>query len=86
MADVRLGSGLPVPTGAGAGPTPAARAAQRAFFDAALTRAGAPAAVTRPLGGEAQAPARMPIRATPLNETPVPDRLLRPGSFLDIKV
>ena len=58
----------------------AARAAQRAFFEAAL---GGASAVASP--GQKIAPSTpvQPSRADP--STP-PTRLLRPGSLLDIKV
>ena len=60
---------------------PEARAAQRAFFDAAIQT---PAA--------ARAPSQAPVRpVTPTAETlreqaEAPQRYLRPGSLLDIKV
>ncbi len=58
----------------------ATRAAQRAFFQAALTGAApAEAPHARP-----SAPA---VRVTPLQtDAPPPERVLRPGSLLDIKV
>ncbi len=66
-----------------------ARAAQRAFFDAALGKAQAPtASVAAPVQLQAQAPAVRPVpimRETPDPDQP-PDRILRPGSFVDIKV
>ena len=59
---------------------PEARAAQRAFFEAALTRTAAPA------GTKAE-----PLRAAAAardggQPEPEPGRYLRPGSLLDIKV
>ena len=68
------------------GASEAARAAQRAFFQAALGRTQATAA-----------PAPTPLRAETINvrtTAPAPspepaqpgDRILRPGSLLDIKV
>jgi len=78
-------------------PTPLARpaddaarlAAQRAFFDAALGRAGAPAPASAPVA--ATAPSPVPMRAQPVQRMPDPDaeapaRPLRPGSLLDIRV
>jgi len=65
-----------------------ARAAQKAFFDAALGKAQAPAMVQRAAPTvTAPAPARpSPIlTATPLAE-PSPDRPQRPGSLLNIVV
>jgi len=76
-------------------PQPAAdprAAAQRAFFNAALVKAGAPAAATKAV---AAAPARAESRAVQpavtrlQDETtaqPHPGRILRPGSLIDIKV
>jgi len=64
-------------------PTPArpaaeARAAQRAFFEAALGKAEAVAAP------RAQIPA---VKITPIQtDAPAPQRILRPGSLIDIKV
>ena len=58
-----------------------ARAAQRAFFDAALGKVQAPAAVQR------SAPARpSPILNTAPAAEPSPDRPLRPGSLVNIVV
>ena len=82
MADIRN-------TGAGAGLVPharttpvrseAVRAAQRAFFDAALAGAGTVSA---------SAPKAVPTAsAAPLStEGPQPGRMARPGSLVDIKV
>ena len=68
-------------------------AAQRAFFQAALTKAGAPDAVAK--APVVATPARVESRAiqpaaTPLQDEriipPHPGRILRPGSLIDIKV
>jgi hypothetical protein len=59
---------------------PEARAAQRAFFQAAVTRAAAPASAEPVRSVEA---AQRVIRDA---DAPRPERLLRPGSLLDIKV
>jgi hypothetical protein len=65
-------------------------AAQRAFFQTALAKAGAPAApppTTAP--APVQARSLQPIVTRVQDETaipPRPDRILRPGSLLDIKV
>jgi hypothetical protein len=77
-------------------PAEAARAAaQRAFFNTALAKAGAPAAPTAPNAPVAAAPARADSRAVQpavtrlRDETtvpPHPGRILRPGSLIDIKV
>ena len=91
LPPVRPGSTPSVP--AQATPTPPARsAAQRAFFDAALTKAGAvvtPAPVTRPQAASQIQPAAQPLRAERIvinmPDEP-PQRILRPGSLLDIKV
>ena len=91
LPPIRPGSTPPLP--ARTTPVGGARAAaQRAFFEAALTKAGAPAA--------AQAPA--PVQATsavqpsvtrlrgetvmPQPEPEAPTRYPRPGSLVDIKV
>jgi hypothetical protein len=82
-------------------PTPPARpaadaarlAAQRAFFDAALGRAGAPAQAN-PAQASAPAattPAPFTVRAQPVQRLPDPGaeppaKPLRPGSLLDIRV
>ncbi len=55
--------------------TPARNAAQRAFFEAAL--------------GKAAETATQPIRSEPLRQAQpdaAPQKILRPGSLLDIKV
>lgn len=63
---------------------PARQAAQRAFFAAALGQAQAPAAAAatpRPAEPPPQAPSR-----TPDPGAEAPQRILRPGSLLDIRV
>jgi hypothetical protein len=65
----------------------AVKAAQRAFFNTALTQTQAPSTTTSAV---AAAPVPQP-RATRLNATVVQDtvpsdRILRPGSLLDIRV
>ena len=75
----------PVQPGADA----ARQAAQRAFFDAALGRAGAPAAARPAAAPMPAAPAaaayrRPEIRPDPAAEAPA--KPLRPGSLLDIRV
>lgn len=69
----------------------ARQAAQRAFFDAAMGRAGAPAAPSAPV---AVAKAFTPIvqridvaaQASAQASGEAPAKLLRPGSLLDIRV
>lgn len=86
MAESRVTGGLPATTPASGGATPAVRAAQRAFFDAALTQAGAATAVTRQAASPPQA-VQTRVRAERATPEPPPSgRVLRPGSFLDIKV
>lgn len=90
MADPIRPSLFPVPSA----PTPAresggARAAQRAFFEAALGKVEAPAAPA-PARPAVEAPARpQPPQPTVtrinIADEP-PSRLMRPGSFVDIKV
>jgi len=99
MADIRITSGLSnVPAARPAADrSEAVRAAQRAFFEAALNSNGATtapakaAAVTapRPVTTAPAALSRSPaVATTKLAAQPdePPQRLLRPGSLLDIKV
>jgi hypothetical protein len=84
---------LPVPAGAQpVGGADASRAAaQKAFFDAAMGRAAAPAP---PAAATAPRPAIFAPVAAPISRVEVrpvpgadaPARLLRPGSLLDIRV
>jgi len=94
---MRIPSGGPATPPVRATPrSEAARAAQKAFFDAARTNAAAPAtAVTaripiRPVSPvRTVTPAQAPRPAQPTAATDAPDptrRLPRPGSLLDIKV
>ncbi len=68
---------------------PARTAAQRAFFDAALNKAGAttaPVAAPR-VQQAAPQPGVTRLRAETIQPQPEqPTRILRPGSLLDIKV
>jgi len=57
-------------------------AAQKAFFEMAMGRTPAPAAARA--APDAAAPAR--IHRIPDPAAPAPQKLLRPGSLLDIKV
>ena len=73
----------PPPTGA-ARPDQARSAAQKAFFDLAMGKAAAPAAVASPsfaTAAAAAAPQRIPAAAAEK-----PEKILRPGSLLDIRV
>jgi hypothetical protein len=77
---------LPAPQGASG----ARDVARKAFFDAALTKAGAavPASAAQPTA-RAQARAVQPAVTRLKDETtvpPHPGRILRPGSIIDIKV
>jgi hypothetical protein len=56
-------------------------AAQKAFFEMAMGKAAAPAA---PAAAESIAPAR--TQRMPDPAAPAPEKLLRPGSLLDIRV
>lgn len=86
MADVRATSGGGVPTPRPAA-TPAVRAAQRAFFDAALQKAAPTSATHRSLASPDQTQAAVrPVRVLETEPAETSGRLLRPGSFLDIKV
>jgi len=76
------------PASAAAGPEAARAAAQRAFFDAAMGRSAAPQAPAAPRPA-AVAPGSVPIQRAEIRPQPsseVPQRILRPGSLLDIKV
>jgi hypothetical protein len=72
--------------------SPARTAAQRAFFEAALAKTGAPAATAvaaQPAAARTEARAVQPAVSRLKNETtvaPHPGRILRPGSLVDIKV
>lgn len=87
MADLRIPSSLPP----AATPTPArtseaVRAAQRAFFDTALTNASAPS-VARPAAAAPAAAAQAKPAVTVSTEGQAPPaRPLRPGSLLDIRI
>jgi hypothetical protein len=76
------------PTGAPARGTAEAKAAQRAFFQQALgdaTPVRAPPATTPVSHAHAAQPARPAGVVRPIPEEP-PARVMRPGSFVDIKV
>ncbi len=63
-------------------------AAQKAFFEAAMGRAAAPAAPVQPVE-PAPAPMRQEFRAAPqavAEAAATPTRILRPGSLLNILV
>jgi hypothetical protein len=83
MADMKIPGERQLPVARPANParTEAVRAAQRAFFDAALT--AAPAAA-RPAPQAAQAQEASPRAASPAQDAT--QRYLRPGSRVDIKV
>jgi hypothetical protein len=95
VADFRITSGSQTP-GALAPVQPTARAeaikaAQRAFFNTALAEAQAqakPAAAPRVAASApvVQQPTVTRLHATVDAQTAPPDRILRPGSLLDIKV
>jgi hypothetical protein len=62
---------------------PARAAAQRAFFEAALGKASAPvASAASPPPPQAHAP----VQRTPDATAAKPEKILRPGSLLDIRV
>lgn len=92
MADMKIppggGGQLPATRPQNAARSEAIRAAQKAFFDAAMNQAPAPAvaparAPSRPAAVQAAAPVQT---AAPAATTEPPQRYLRPGSRLDIKV
>ena len=82
----------PAATPARQGADAARTAAQKAFFDAAMGRAAAPAAPQATTAPQAPVftptatpPARVEIRPTTVPQE-APSRILRPGSLLDIRV
>ncbi len=82
MADIRTsiaGSSLVPQTGATPARSEAVKAAQRAFFQAALNGVGPVTVVQPPVSPTVKVQAARP-------EANPPSRLLRPGSLLDIKV
>ncbi len=86
MADLRV-SGGQLPAAQPAQRTEAVRAAQRAFFQAALNNA-APTAAARPVEAQpmTQSISRVVTPSATAAPTSEPSRYLRPGSLLDIKV
>jgi hypothetical protein len=71
-----------VPPAATGQAAPAARAAQRAFFEAALGKATSPAQImAQAVGQQPAQPAR--VKAAP---TEMPDKVLRPGSLVNVLV
>ncbi len=87
MADLRVPSTRPPATPAAPSPGKAetVKAAQRAFFDAALAKTAAPP--TAPVAVRAQpvTAASVPSLQAPAPTAP-PGRLLRPGSLVDVKI
>ncbi|THD50975.1 MAG: hypothetical protein E8A12_21790 [Phenylobacterium sp.] len=78
---------------AGAAADAARASAQRAFFDAAMGRAGAPTAPAAPQAAsqtQAFTPQTAPVQRAEVRPTAIPAeppaKLLRPGSLLDIRV
>jgi hypothetical protein len=90
VADIRPTSSTSLPVPAGPRPAEAARtAAQRAFFQAAVARPGAPAEVAGTAPPVRAAPRRIEpvqVKTLPADGAAPPARPLRPGSLLDIKV
>ena len=93
MAEIRsASSGLPSPHGAPLRPASEARAAaQRAFFQQALGQPQATPAAAPPVAASlAAVRPQVTVAASRVTETPLqgeaPQRYLRPGSLLDIKV
>jgi len=87
VADLRITPGSQALTPAQpAGRDAAVKAAQRAFFNAALTQAAAPAGVRRQTEEPARPAAAISRTTMDAASGAPPDRVLRPGSLLDIKV
>ena len=77
----------PPQTAAAQGADAARAAAQRAFFDAAMGRANAPAAPAAPQTASFTPAAAAPPQIRPAQTpTEAPSKTLRPGSLLDIRV
>lgn len=99
MADLRITPGVQpqIPSQSGglsAARADAVKAAQRAFFDAALAKTNAPSALQAAPKAAAPAAAAPPAASSAASASTnaaagsaaPPARLLRPGSLLDIKV
>jgi len=69
------------PNGGAQRPDPAANAAQRAFFEAALGKVPVPQNRPAPPSAYAQ-----PVQRIPDPTAEAPQKILRPGSLLDIRV
>lgn len=68
-------------------PADAARAAaQKAFFEAALGRTSAPAPAPVAQAAPPVASGAAPVQRTPDPQAAQPQKILRPGSLLDIRV
>ena len=83
MADMRIGaagSSLVPQSPNAPGRSEAARAAQRAFFQAALAGAGPVTSASQKIAAPA------PVQPNRADLSTPPTRMLRPGSLLDIKV
>ncbi|MBX3483621.1 MAG: hypothetical protein KF737_08885 [Phenylobacterium sp.] len=63
---------------------PAKAAAARAFFDAALRQAGAPTQPAAPMA--ATSTAQPALRTAAVQPAEAPQKILRPGSLIDIRV
>jgi hypothetical protein len=61
-------------------------AAARAFFDAALRQAGAPAQAAAPAATTATFTLQTAARTAAVQPADAPQKILRPGSLLDIRV
>ncbi len=86
MADLRIPSGSqPLAPAPVAARSEAVKAAQRAFFNAALNQAQATAPVRRQVAQTVAVSAPFQTVAD-TSKGVQPDRILRPGSLLDIKV
>ncbi len=82
-------TGLPFTPPTGQAPDAARSAAQKAFFDAAMGRAPAPAAPQTLARTAAAAPAAAPVQRAEIRPAPraeAPAKVLRPGSLLDIRI
>lgn len=86
MADMKIPGSLPAPVQRpqGGARAEAIRNAQKAFFDAALNQAQAQAPKPQPAAAQARSAQGVAAPAQPPSAEP--QRFLRPGSRLDIKV
>lgn len=85
MTPIRPAAPQPTPAVQPRSAEAARTAAQKAFFELAMGRAAAPAAVSAPTA-QAPAPAAAAPQTVAASPSAAPARPMRPGSLLDIRV